>query len=102
LPGFYDEVVDPSARQLAQWRALNFDATAFLAAVGLRAPAGETGTSVLEQLWSRPTAEINGIFGGYTGTGTKTVIPASATSSSPSVSYPTGSRTRSLTAFTAS
>jgi len=79
LPGFYDEVVDPSPKQLAQWRALNFDATAFLAAVGLRTPAGETGASVLEQLWSRPTAEINGIFGGYTGTGTKTVIPASAT-----------------------
>jgi acetylornithine deacetylase/succinyl-diaminopimelate desuccinylase-like protein len=79
LPGFYNDVVDPLPRQLAQWRALNFDATAFLGAVGLRMSAGETGTSVLEQLWSRPTAEINGVFGGYTGTGTKTVIPASAT-----------------------
>jgi acetylornithine deacetylase/succinyl-diaminopimelate desuccinylase-like protein len=79
LPGFYEGVVTPHLAQLAQWRALGFDAHAFLGAVGLTTPAGEEGMSVIEQLWSRPTAEINGIFGGYTGPGTKTVIPAHAT-----------------------
>jgi len=79
IPGFYEDVVTPSLMQLAQWRALGFDVDAFLGSVGLSAPAGEAGLSVLEQLWSRPTAEVNGIFGGYTGHGTKTVIPARAT-----------------------
>ena len=79
LPGFYEGVVTPSLAQLAQWRELGFDAASFLGAVGLTTPAGEEGVSVIEQLWSRPTAEINGIFGGYTGRGTKTVIPAHAT-----------------------
>ena len=79
LPGFYEGVVTPHLDQLAQWRTLGFDAAAYLGAVGLTTPAGEEGVSVIEQLWSRPTAEINGIFGGYTGPGTKTVIPAHAT-----------------------
>ena len=79
LPGFYETVVTPPLAQLAQWRSLGFDVDTFLGSVGLATPAGEEGMSVIEQLWSRPTAEINGIFGGYTGTGTKTVIPAHAT-----------------------
>ncbi len=79
IPGFYETVVIPSPVQLAQWQTLGFDAAAFLGEVGLTVPAGEQDASVLEQLWSRPTAEINGIFGGYTGPGTKGVIPARAT-----------------------
>jgi acetylornithine deacetylase/succinyl-diaminopimelate desuccinylase-like protein len=79
IPGFYDEVRDPSPAELAAWRALGFDTGGFLGAVGLSEPAGEQDLSVLEQLWSRPTAEINGIVGGYGGPGTKTVIPAHAT-----------------------
>ncbi len=79
IPGFYDDVVTPPPEQLAEWRGLGFDVKAFLGSVGLAAPAGEEGLSVLEQLWSRPTAEINGIYGGYSGPGTKTVIPARAT-----------------------
>ena len=79
LPGFYDDVVEPTEAQVAQWRNLGFDEQAFLASVGLKHPAGEVERSLLEQLWSRPTVEINGIFGGYTGPGTKTVIPSSAT-----------------------
>lgn len=79
IPGFYDEVRQPSPAELEAWRALNFDAAGFLGGVGLSESAGETGFSVLEQLWSRPTAEVNGIVGGYGGPGTKTVIPAHAT-----------------------
>lgn len=78
IPGFYDGVVEPSPEQRAQWQTLGFDEAAFLAEIGLTTPAGEADRSVLEQLWSRPTAEINGIIGGYTGPGTKTVIPARA------------------------
>ena len=47
--------------------------------VGLSIPAGEKGYTVYEQIWSRPTAEINGIWGGYTGEGRKTVLPSTAT-----------------------
>ncbi|MEL6952114.1 MAG: M20/M25/M40 family metallo-hydrolase [Pseudomonadota bacterium] len=78
VPGFYDDVVEPDPAVLEQWRGLNFDEEEFLGAVGLKDPAGETGRMGLERLWSRPTAEINGITGGYTGTGFKTVLPSEA------------------------
>ena len=79
IPGFYDGVRAPSSAQIASWRALGFNEAGFLGGVGLHESAGEKGLAVLEQLWSRPTAEINGIIGGYGGPGTKTVIPAEAT-----------------------
>jgi acetylornithine deacetylase/succinyl-diaminopimelate desuccinylase-like protein len=63
----------------AQWKGLNFDEAKFLGDIGLTTPAGEKGRSVLEMTWSRPTLEVNGIFGGYTAKGTKTVIPSEAT-----------------------
>lgn len=78
LPGFYDGVEPISPAVKANWEALGFDGNAFLGEVGLAASAGEQGFSVLEQCWARPTAEINGIWGGYTGEGFKTVIPAEA------------------------
>lgn len=78
IPGFYDDIRPPAKEQIVQWEALGFDAESFLGGVGLKTPAGENGHSALEQLWARPTAEINGIYGGYTGPGTKTVIPAKA------------------------
>ena len=78
IPGFYDGVAEISAAQKAEWRSLGFDEQAFLGEIGLSIPAGEAGYSVLEQIWARPTAEVNGIVGGYTGEGAKTVIPAKA------------------------
>lgn len=79
VPGFYDGVHELTPDMAAQWDALGFDHTAFLAGVGLSELSGEKGRSALEMLWSRPTAEINGIEGGYTGAGFKTVLPARAT-----------------------
>jgi acetylornithine deacetylase/succinyl-diaminopimelate desuccinylase-like protein len=78
IPGFYDGVVELPEDIADQWHALRFDGTKFLADVGLSVPAGESGRSVLEMLWSRPTCEINGIVGGYTAKGSKTVLPAEA------------------------
>ena len=78
LPGFYDGVDDPPDEIKRQWQGLEFDPARFLGDVGLSLPAGERGRSVLEQIWSRPTAEVNGIVGGYTGQGFKTVIPSQA------------------------
>mgnify|MGYP003384379868 CR=1 FL=1 len=79
LPGFYDGVDEISADLRASWEKLPFDVAEFLGDVGLKTPAGEKGRSVLEMLWARPTCEMNGITGGYTGDGFKTVLPAKAT-----------------------
>lgn len=78
IPGFYEGVPELPGQVKGQWEALGFDADAFLGAVGLSEPAGEADRSALEMVWSRPTCEINGIWGGYTGEGFKTVLPAEA------------------------
>jgi acetylornithine deacetylase/succinyl-diaminopimelate desuccinylase-like protein len=78
LPGFYDAVKPVSAEQRAEWQVLGFDEAAFLGGVGLSAPGGEQGVLALERLWARPTADINGIQGGYQGPGGKTIIPSQA------------------------
>jgi len=78
VPGFYDGVPELSPEIAAQWEALGFDHAAFLGDVGLGTPAGEQGRSALEMIWSRPTCEANGIKGGYTGDGFKTVLPSKA------------------------
>ena len=78
IPDFYEGVSDVPAEVKAQWETLGFDEAEFLGEVGLSVPAGEKGRSVLEQIWARPTAEVNGIIGGYTGIGSKTVIPSVA------------------------
>jgi acetylornithine deacetylase/succinyl-diaminopimelate desuccinylase-like protein len=78
VPGFYDGVAETPPAQKEQWSTLGFRGEAFLGTVGLKQPAGESDRSVLEQLWSRPTLEFNGVTGGYQGPGTKTVIPSKA------------------------
>jgi acetylornithine deacetylase/succinyl-diaminopimelate desuccinylase-like protein len=78
IPGFYDGVGELPKDVKQQWQKLKFSDKKFLKEVGLAVPAGEKGKGVLEQIWARPTAEVNGIWGGYTGAGTKTVIPSQA------------------------
>lgn len=78
IPGFYDDVPELPEALRRQWEALGFDERAFLGAVGLSVPAGEAGRGALERLWARPTADVNGLWGGYTREGSKTVIPAEA------------------------
>ena len=78
VPGFYDGVTDLPEAVRAQWQALAFDHRKFLGEVGLSVPAGEHDRTPLEMLWSRPTCEVNGIWGGYTGAGFKTVLPSQA------------------------
>jgi len=78
VPGFYDGVRPVTAERQAEWAALGFDEGAFLRGIGLSSPAGERGVPALERLWSRPTADVNGVWGGYTGEGSKTIIPSEA------------------------
>ncbi|MDE2445105.1 MAG: dipeptidase [Alphaproteobacteria bacterium] len=78
IPGFYSGVAELPKPVKKQWASLKFSEKKFLGAVGLKSAAGEKGRSVIELIWSRPTAEVNGIWGGYTGTGGKTVIPSKA------------------------
>ena len=78
IPGFYEGVEELPKATAGQWSKLDFSERDFLGEIGLEEPAGEAGRSILEQIWARPTAEVNGIFGGYTGPGTKTVIPSRA------------------------
>jgi acetylornithine deacetylase/succinyl-diaminopimelate desuccinylase-like protein len=78
IPGFYDGVEETPSQILKSWEGLGETAENFLGEVGLSIPSGEKGRSVLELVWARPTAEFNGINGGYTGKGFKTVIAAEA------------------------
>jgi acetylornithine deacetylase/succinyl-diaminopimelate desuccinylase-like protein len=78
LDGFYDGVEETPENIKASWLTLGRDAKSFLGEVGLSEPSGEKGRSVLELTWARPTCEVNGIWGGYTGEGFKTVIAAKA------------------------
>ena len=78
LPGFYEGVSELPDDVAEQWQKLDFSEREFLGSVGLSEPAGEVDRSVLEKIWSRPTCDVNGIFGGYTGKGSKTVLPAQA------------------------
>ena len=78
IPGFYDGIADIAPELSQQWQGLGFDEGASLREIGLANPVGEADRTALERLWARPTADINGIWGGYQGAGSKTVIAAEA------------------------
>ena len=80
VPGMYDDVTPPAAEELASWAGLPFDEREVISnEVGSTALTGEPGYSFFEKTWARPSLEVHGIAGGFTGAGAKTVIPATAT-----------------------
>jgi acetylornithine deacetylase/succinyl-diaminopimelate desuccinylase-like protein len=79
IPGFYDRVRPPSAKEREAWARLPFDEEVYTRdEMGARELVGEPGLPLFERLWARPTLEVHGIRGGFTGEGAKTVIPARA------------------------
>lgn len=79
FPEIYEDIEEPAPETVEAWRALGFDEARFLGNAGLSGSSGEAGYSALERLWSRPTADVNGIWGGFSGHGSKTIIPRQAT-----------------------
>ncbi|MEK6767523.1 MAG: dipeptidase [Gemmatimonadota bacterium] len=79
VPGIYDRVKRPSAKELKAWRSLPIKERGFRNEAGAKALNGEQRFGFLERVWGRPTLEVHGIVGGFTGAGAKTVIPAEAT-----------------------
>jgi acetylornithine deacetylase/succinyl-diaminopimelate desuccinylase-like protein len=78
IPGFYDHVRPLSDDERQAWAALPFNEKKYRKDLGAPKLAGEAGYSVLERVWARPTFEVNGLLSGFTGEGSKTVIPAVA------------------------
>jgi acetylornithine deacetylase/succinyl-diaminopimelate desuccinylase-like protein len=78
VPGFYDAVRPLEAWERAEFAKLPFSEEAFRASVGVSSLEGEAGYTTLERKWARPTCDVNGLFGGYQGPGTKTVLPCMA------------------------
>ena len=76
VPGLLDDVREPGAEECARVASLPVDEEAFREESGAPALFGEPGRGLYERLWSRPTVEVNGIFGGYQGAGAKTIIPS--------------------------
>jgi acetylornithine deacetylase/succinyl-diaminopimelate desuccinylase-like protein len=78
VEGFYEGVHDVSDEQLRQWENCGFDEADYLNSVGYTKAHGEKDRTTLEQQWTRPTLEVNGLWGGYNGVGSKTVLPSKA------------------------
>ena len=78
IPGFYDDVIALGEDERRAWEDLPFDEASYADRVGAPPVGGEAGFGVLERRWARPTLDCNGIIGGYTGEGAKTVLPATA------------------------
>jgi acetylornithine deacetylase/succinyl-diaminopimelate desuccinylase-like protein len=79
IPGFYAKVLDLTEEERAEFARLPFDERKYCQSLGISQTFGENGYTVLERVWARPTLDVNGIYGGYTGEGAKTIIPSSAT-----------------------
>lgn len=79
IDGFYDDVLKISKKEKENFKALKFSEKQFAKSIGLKYLIGEKGYTTLERIWARPTLDCNGIFGGFTGQGAKTVIPSKAT-----------------------
>ncbi len=78
IPGFYDDVVPLTPEERRDWQGLPFDEDAYKNDLGVAALSFDSDYSPLERLWGRPTFEVNGLLSGFTGTGSKTVLPATA------------------------
>src|SRR5207302_6676549 len=77
IPGFYDRVVPPDPKEREAWARLPFDEKEYTEKeMGAKGLVGEPGVPLFERVWARPTLEVHGIRGGFTGEGAKTVIPA--------------------------
>jgi acetylornithine deacetylase/succinyl-diaminopimelate desuccinylase-like protein len=76
--GFYDGVIELTERERELFAKLPFDEERWLATAKSHGAQGEAGYTTLERIWARPTAEVNGVWGGYTGPGSKTIVPAEA------------------------
>lgn len=79
IPGFYDDVLALTPAEREQFAALPFDEAAYRQELGVTTVAGEAGFTTLERRTARPTCDVNGMFGGYTGVGPKTIVPSKAT-----------------------
>ncbi|MCX7909819.1 MAG: dipeptidase [Ignavibacteria bacterium] len=79
VPGFYDNVLELTVEEKEEFARLPFNEKLYRESLGIKQTYGENGFTVLERTWARPTLEVNGIYGGYTGEGAKTIIPSEAT-----------------------
>ncbi|MCB9925677.1 MAG: dipeptidase [Planctomycetaceae bacterium] len=78
IPGFYDDVVELTDTERAQFAVLSFSEQSFMRQIGVEGVSGESGFSTLERRWARPTCDVHGFWGGYSGEGAKTVLPCRA------------------------
>ncbi|HUG68346.1 MAG TPA: dipeptidase [Pirellulaceae bacterium] len=78
IPGFYDDVVELTGTERAQFAALSFSEASFMKQIGVDGVSGEAGFTTLERRWVRPTCDVHGFWGGYSGEGAKTVLPCRA------------------------
>ncbi|MBL7075394.1 dipeptidase [candidate division KSB1 bacterium] len=78
IPGFYDDVIPLTDQERKEFASLPLDEAAYQKELGVPSLSGERGFTTLERVWARPTLDVNGIMGGFTGEGAKTIIPASA------------------------
>ena len=77
IPGFYDEVIQPSSKDMKEYLSSGFDVNRFKKAFGFRAIRTEDRAQLIKRIWAAPTFEVHGLVGGYSGSGVKTIVPPS-------------------------